>query len=140
MILFLFTIILVSCDENNISGRVFFLGVIERSMIKRLLEAADIFVLMAEFNNCTNTMWEAMASGRCIVTTSNEFIREALEPDRDVVLVSWEEIGRLSGVLSDLLDNKELMAEFGRNAKIRARNILEPWQKRDYHRKHYYIT
>jgi len=116
--------------EAGISSRVFFLGVVDRQKVKRILYASDIFVLLARYHNCTNTMWEAMACGKCVVTTETEAIKEILTSEKDAVLVPQNRLDNTAGVLQELLNNDDLRRRLGDNARKRAKDILEPWSKR----------
>ncbi|GAF81638.1 unnamed protein product [marine sediment metagenome] len=116
--------------KNNISSKVFFLGIVDREMIKKILNAADIFVLLSRYHNCTNTMWEAMACGKCIVTTETDAIKEVLISGESAILVPGEKMNDLPGILVNLLNNNQLRETLGRNARSRAREVLEPWPKR----------
>lgn len=115
---------------NDMSDKVFFLGIVDREMIKKILYASDIFVLPAQYHNCTNTMWEAMATGRCIVTSENEAIKEVLTSGENAILVPTDNLKQLPEIISRLLNNDRLREKLGRNARIRAQEVLEPWQKR----------
>ena len=117
-------------QKAGISSRVFFLGIVDRGMMKKILDAADIFVLLSKYYNCTNTMWEAMACGKCIITTETEAIKEILTSKKNAVLVSSDDISCLPEILSKLLNNDNLRNELGKNARERARQILEPWPER----------
>jgi glycosyltransferase involved in cell wall biosynthesis len=75
-------------------------------------------------------MWEAMACGKCIVTTETEAIKEVLTPDA-AVLVPNESVEKdLPGILEGLLSDGRKRDEYGRNARRRATEVLEPWAKR----------
>ncbi|MHC4580084.1 MAG: glycosyltransferase family 4 protein, partial [Planctomycetota bacterium] len=117
-------------EKAGISSRVFFLGVVDRQMVKKILYASDIFVLLADYHNCTNTMWEAMACGKCIVTTETEAIKEILTSEKDAVLVPRDRLDSTAAILQGLLDNDDLRERLGDNARRRAKEILEPWSKR----------
>jgi glycosyltransferase involved in cell wall biosynthesis len=117
-------------QKHNISSRVFFLGIVDRAMVKKILNAADIFVLLARYHNCTNTLWEAMACGKCIVTTQNEAIQEILVSGEVAVLVSQEGIHELPEKLMQLLSDEVLRKKLGDNARSRARQVLESWPER----------
>ncbi|HEC69168.1 MAG TPA: glycosyltransferase family 1 protein, partial [Candidatus Omnitrophica bacterium] len=93
--------------KNNLSEKVFFPGIVDRKTIKNILYASDIFVLLAKYHNCTNTMWEAMATGRCILATKTEAIKEILKDGKEAVLVSPDEFEAIPEVLEELLDNEE---------------------------------
>ncbi|RKY33350.1 MAG: hypothetical protein DRP69_06440 [Candidatus Duberdicusella sinuisediminis] len=116
--------------KNNLSEKVFFLGIVDRKTIKKILYASDIFVLLAKYHNCTNTMWEAMATGRCILATKTEAIKEILKDGKEAVLVSPDEFEAIPEVLEELLDNEELREKLGKNARKRAEEILDTWEER----------
>jgi len=116
--------------KAGISSRVFFLGIVDRQMIKKVLNAADVFVFLSRYHNCTNTMWEAMACGKCIVTTETEAIKEILASEKDAVLIPNNRLDNTVGILQELLNNDDLRKRLGDNARKRAKDILEPWSKR----------
>jgi glycosyltransferase involved in cell wall biosynthesis len=116
--------------KNNIASRIFFMGIVDRDMIKKILYASDIFVFLPDHYNCTNTMWEAMAARRCIVTSENDAVKEVLTSGKDSMLIPSDNIDSLAGILDKLLRNKRLRNELGENARIRAQQVLEPWSKR----------
>ena len=120
----------VLVEKAGISSRVFFLGVVDRQMVKKILYASDIFVLLARYHNCTNTMWEAMACGKCIVTTETEAIKEILTSEKDAILVPQDRLDNTAGILQELLNKDDLRKRLGDNARKRAKDILEPWSKR----------
>ncbi len=116
--------------DKGIASRIYFTGIVDRKMIKKILYASDIFVLLSRNHNCTNTMWEAMACGKCIVTTETDAIKEVLTT-RDAVLLPSEVLDReLPKTLEGLLNDDNRRNEFGRNARRRAAEVLEPWAKR----------
>lgn len=116
--------------KHGIQKKVFFLGMIDHERLKRLLNAADIFVLLSRYHNCTNTMWEAMVCGKCIVTTETEAIKEVLTSGVNCILLPEEKMNELAKVLEELLANDGLRLRLGENARIRAKEILETWPER----------
>ena len=117
-------------EKHNISSKVIFAGIIKRDEIKKILNASDIFVFLSRRWNCTNTMWEAMASGKCIITTKNYAIEEVLTSGENAVLVGGNEIENLPEIIDNILKNDKLRKTLGENAKNRAREILETWSDR----------
>ena len=109
--------------------RIRFLGAVERSRIQALLEAADIFVLLAKHHNCTNTMWEALKCGTCIVTTRTDAIAEVLS-DEEAVLVPGDDREYTIKAIEALLRDDERRQRLGRNAKAKAEILLESWPQR----------
>lgn len=115
---------------NGLQKRIRFLGIVKRDMLIKFLNASDIFVLLSRFSNCSNVMWEAMACGKCIVTTENENIKGVLTSGENAVLVNPAEFKKTPEILKELLSNDELRNKLGGNACLRAREILETWPQR----------
>lgn len=116
--------------KNSFENRIYFAGIVERQTIKKLLYASDIVVYLPRYHNCTNTMWEAMASGRCIVTTETESIKEVLTSGEDVLFVSAADTETAAEKVIALLDDEHMRDKLGRAARKRAREVLESWRDR----------
>lgn len=117
-------------NENNLEDRVFFLGFLRHEILNKFLNASDIFVLLSRFSNCSNTMWEAMVCGKCIVTTENDNIKEVLKSGENAILVSPRDFGKLPEILNNLLSDDELKNRLGKNARLRAEEVLQTWPER----------
>ena len=117
-------------EREGFSSRVFFTGIVDRRMIKKILYASEIFVLLARYHNCTNTMWEAMACGKCIVTTETGPIEQVLTSGEDAILIPPHRLDNTTTILQELLNNDDLRKRLGDNARKRAKDILEPWSNR----------
>ena len=116
--------------KNNLQNRTFFLGLLEHDMLNKYLNASDIFVLFSRHHNCTNTMWEAMVCGKCIVTTENDNIKEVLTSGENAVLVHPSKFKTVPEILKNLLLDDELRNKLGSNARLRAKEVLESWPER----------
>ncbi|MCP4650954.1 MAG: glycosyltransferase family 4 protein [PVC group bacterium] len=117
-------------NKAGIASRVFFVGTVEREEVKKLLYASDIYVFLPQLHNCTNTMWEAMSCGVCILTTETESIKEILTSGENGVLISPDKVKDLPQVLDDLFGDKDLMKRLGENVLNRSREVLESWPDR----------
>ncbi len=116
--------------QNNFESRIFFTGIVERDVIKKLLYAADIVVFLPKYHNCTNTMWEALASGRCVVTTETEAIKEVVTTGKNGFLVPLTDVKVIADTVLKLLGDSELIKRVGDAARERAKEVLETWQER----------
>ncbi len=116
--------------RNEMGGKFFFLGIVDRDTVKNLLAAAELFVFLPEHHNCTNTIWEAMASGKCIVTTETVSLKKVLEPGKDAVMMLKENMEKLPGVIGELLKNEELRKTLAKNARRKSETALEKWPER----------
>ncbi len=116
--------------RKNISQRVFFLGTIERQFVSRLLNSCDLFVTLSNYSNTNNSLFEAMVCARCIVSFKDETIEQTLTNGKSTILVSSDEIENLAEILSGLLSDEQRRKDLGREAQVRARDILETWPER----------
>jgi glycosyltransferase involved in cell wall biosynthesis len=116
--------------REGIQSRALFMNSVERGRLKQLLNAADIFVLLSRYHNCTNTMWEAMVCGKCIVTIENAPIKEALTSGVNAVFLGPDDLKNPADILSRILADDKLRNELGNNAHRRAYEVLKPWSQR----------
>ncbi|EER7098485.1 glycosyltransferase, partial [Escherichia coli] len=72
--------------QLNLVDKVFFLG--QRSDIKELMCAADLFVLSSEWEGFGLVVAEAMACERPVVATDSGGVKEVVGPHNDVIPVS----------------------------------------------------
>ncbi len=114
--------------QSRAQGQVKFLGIIERSRINKLLHIADLFVFLPQSHNCTNTMWEAMMAGCCIVTTENDAIKEVLQDE--AVLISESKMSSVSEIIRELLEKDALREEYSEKVMKKANSVLETWDVR----------
>ncbi len=117
-------------EENGLSGRIIFVGVRDHAFVKKMFNAADLYVFLSQRHNCTNTMWEAMATGKCIVTTETEAIREVLTDGENARLLSRDREEEIPRVIKELLLDDALRSQMGERARSRAREVLETWDQR----------
>ncbi|MCK5214812.1 MAG: glycosyltransferase family 4 protein [Candidatus Omnitrophica bacterium] len=117
-------------NKNNIGDKVRLLGVVERQRIVELLNAADIYIFLARHHNCTNTMWEAMCTGKCIVTMRNKNIEQALTDKENAILLDNNDPQQMLSILDDLLANDAKRTGLGHKARERANEILQSWPER----------
>ena len=75
-------------------------------------------------------MWEAMACGKCIITTETEAIKDVLTSNVDAVLVPPDSFENIPSILNKLLSNDQHRRRLGENARLRARQVLESWPQR----------
>jgi len=119
------------CKERQIDKRVIFTGLIDHQSVMDILNAADIFVALADYSNCGNNLWEAMACGKCIVTLNNcQEITQILQPNVNAVLLPEDKLAKLPEVLLELISDDERRMKIEHKAREAALNSLETWQQR----------
>ena len=115
---------------KNISSRVFFLGTVERDMVGKLLNSADIFITLSSFSNDNNALMEAMICAKCIVSLKDDTIERILKHDESAILVKPGDIANLAPILKDILADEPKRKRLGDSAQKRAKEIFMPWPQR----------
>jgi glycosyltransferase involved in cell wall biosynthesis len=85
-----------------------------------LLQAMDIFVIPSFFEGYSNSLLEAMASGKAIVASDIPSNREILGKDGGF-LFNPSDIHALEAILVELVNNSRLRAKWGMKARQLAR-------------------
>lgn len=110
--------------EENIAEsfkhKVIFAGV--RIDVPRLLLASDIFVLPSFFEGCPTALIEAMVSGKAIVASDLQSIREIIKDGYNGLLFKPGNKESLSMTLERLYGDGDLRAMLAKNAKHQALN------------------
>lgn len=103
------------CAAKGLSDRISFLG--SRPDVADLLALADIFVLPSLWEGTSLALLEAMAASRPIVATDIPGNAAVLGSPPCAVLVPPADSEALAEAISDLLDQPERAAEYGRAAR-----------------------
>ncbi|MCK4245393.1 MAG: glycosyltransferase family 4 protein, partial [Candidatus Omnitrophica bacterium] len=111
-----------------------FVGAVTLEKVADYMNAADIFVLVNDFSNVSNGLYEAMVCGKCIVTLDNGDTRELIEDGKTGRLIRAgnedEIVNELSKAILDVLEDDELRARLGENARIYAQEHFQTWEER----------
>jgi glycosyltransferase involved in cell wall biosynthesis len=103
----------------GISGQVVFAG--HRTDVPDLLGAFDVFCISSLYEGTPLALFEAMAAGKAIVSTSVDGCREVLEDGVTGVLVPPADADALAGALERVLGDAALRAALGRQALAASR-------------------
>jgi glycosyltransferase involved in cell wall biosynthesis len=98
-----------------VSGAVRFLGV--RHDVRRLLQAADVFVLPSLWEGMSMALLEAMAEGTAVIASDVEGISDLIEPGVDGLVVPPRDPAALAAAVINLLDDAELRERLGKAAR-----------------------
>jgi len=134
------TFVFVGPDWNNytsyllqkakglgISDRVVFTGPIYELREKMSAYAScDLFVLPSGYEGTSQSIFEAMAQGRPIVSTRSGGIPYQVEDGKEALLVEFGDEKVLAGAISSLLADNEAKARLGSGAKTKVRQFTYP--------------
>jgi glycosyltransferase involved in cell wall biosynthesis len=98
----------------RIADRVVFAG--HRTDVADLLGALDVFCISSLYEGTPLALFEAMAAGKAIVSTSVDGCREVLEDGATGLLVPPGDPVALAGALDRALSSESLRQQLGRNA------------------------
>jgi glycosyltransferase involved in cell wall biosynthesis len=99
----------------GITSQVIFAG--HRSDIPALLSALDVFCISSTYEGTPLTLFEAMASGKAIVSTAVDGCREVLEDGATGLLVPPRDPAALAEALLRTLGSSELRSSLAAGAR-----------------------
>ncbi len=102
-----------------LGDRVIFAGF--RSDVPELLQAVDVVVFSSRWEGLPVALLEAMAAGRCLVTTAVPGILEAVRADREALVAPIADPERLATHLARTASDADLRARLGEAAQRRFR-------------------
>jgi len=103
-------------ERLPLNNRVRFAGFVAGDAKQALFDCCDIFVLPSEDENFGLAAAEAMAAGMAVVLTRGVALSEAVA-DAQAGLVIERGRNTLAAALSILLDDPELVRQYGRSAR-----------------------
>jgi glycosyltransferase involved in cell wall biosynthesis len=103
----------------GLADRVVFAG--HRADVPDLLGALDVFCISSLYEGTPLALFEAMASGKAVVSTSVDGCREVLEDGVTAVLVPPADATALASGIARVLGDDALRAELGRHALAASR-------------------
>ncbi|MDK2952422.1 MAG: hypothetical protein PWQ77_2087 [Kosmotogales bacterium] len=102
-------------DENNLDDYIIFTG--EVNNVKDYLPLMDIFVLPSYREGMPVSLLEAMSMERACITTNTRGCREEIIDKYNGLIYNPGDVEELTEKLKFLLQNKELMREYGKKAR-----------------------
>ncbi len=116
--------------RQKIADRVIFTGTVEKSYVRELVQASDVYINIGRYSNCNNSLFEAMAAGKAIVAMENEAIKELIISGENGFLLKAEDLNHLPEVLNRLLADEQALRKYQTNVKKTAREKLWTWEQR----------
>jgi len=120
----------------NLNSQVVLTGSVGHEDIYRYYAASDIYVSLNYHGNLSNTVLEAAAAGKCIVTFGehNKPLRDAdtqsLLRDCAVFIERDNASTELTEALKSLIENPKRIVELGKKTSILAEIRIKPWEQR----------
>jgi len=106
--------------DLGLSGRVRFLGRVDRAGAAGLLKSAEMFVLPSRADEgLPMVCLETMTAGKPIVASRVGGVPEFVEHEKNGLLVPREDVARLAAAISRLLGDGDLRARLGAAGQVR---------------------
>ena len=100
--------------ELGVDKQIFFHGNVDKNILKEALKRADVVVHPALIENFSNTLLQAMASGKPIVATDVGGVSEMLT-SKNAILVAPKSASELANGIRKLLGSEKLRTEQSKN-------------------------
>lgn len=114
----------------DLSAYVTFLGAVPHGEVKTVMSAADVFLQMNDYSNLGNTLLEAMACGRTIVTWDVGTTSQVIQDYQTGRLLSDPEPLTIATAVVELANDPDLSKRLGENARRFAEERLPSWEDR----------
>jgi len=117
--------------EYNIDDKVTFTGRIQQKEVYVYLNNSDVFINLYDRQNLTNTLWEAMSMGKCVITRSEyDNNRAIIKHGENGYLFPINEKEKIADCILKLYNDRALLDKIGSKGKETVEKILPTWDQR----------
>lgn len=123
-------------DLHNLSDKIIMKGAVKHKDIYKYYEASDVYVSLNHHGNLSNTVLEAIHSGKCIVTfgkckiTKRDEDTYELLKDNAILIDRNNVLDELPDALNVLIENPQQVAELKKKTLVRSKTLLQTWKQR----------
>jgi glycosyltransferase involved in cell wall biosynthesis len=117
-------------QQLGLKDRVKFVGAVGWEQIPHYLNVADIFVSTQDLANLSNTLLEAMACGKCVVTIDIGNYEGILKDGDNCRIAPLPYESSLAKIFIELIPNRGLQKELGSRAREFSVKHLFSWEER----------
>jgi glycosyltransferase involved in cell wall biosynthesis len=118
------------CEQLGVKDFVVFLGAVAHNRIREFMLVSDIFVSLYDFTNLTNSTFEAMNCGLCIVALNTGATSQVIRDGVNGVLLDPLHLKRLPDVINMLLMEDDRRKKLGQNGRQYALENFKTWEER----------
>lgn len=111
-------------DDERLRARLEFPGFVDLDVKRKLMAAADLFLLPSTLEGCPISLLEAMAAGRAVVASDVGGIPELIRSARHGTLVPAKDPTALAAAIQDLATDDKRREEVGEYNRAFAREEL----------------
>jgi len=118
------------CDKLDVRDFVVFLGAVTHNRIRDFMLIADVFVSLYDFTNLSNSSFEAMACGLCVVALNTGATSQVIKNGVNGVLIDPPDLKKLPDIINWLLTDDDSRNKLSRKARQYALENFESWEER----------
>ena len=110
--------------ENNLEDRVKLLGFLNSDQMKETIRKCKFVVVPSIwYENCPYSVMETLAIGKPVIGANIGGIPELVKNEQSGLTYKYDDIDDLASKMATLFNNKELVTEYGANAKKQANEL-----------------
>jgi glycosyltransferase involved in cell wall biosynthesis len=106
--------------QLGVSNQVYFLGRVDRSTMFASMRASDAFILNTNFESFSFQVVEAMKVGLPVIVTDTGSLPELVQPNINGYLFQYNDIQKMSELISYLKHNPTICEQMGTHSRNRA--------------------
>lgn len=110
--------LLKKVQEYKLGNNVILPGIVPNARIKHYLQASSVFVIPSLYEGLPLVLLEAMASGKAVIGTNINGVRELIKDGNNGLLVPSGNPQILANAIVRLLTSPKFKTELGQNARI----------------------
>jgi glycosyltransferase involved in cell wall biosynthesis len=120
-------------QKNNLQERVKLLGFLNENQMKEVIRKCKFVVVPSIwYENCPYSVMETLAIGKTVVGANIGGIPELVKNEKSGLTYKYDDVDELADKMKTLFDNKNLVNQYGENAKKQAKN---EYGKEEYYQK-----
>jgi glycosyltransferase involved in cell wall biosynthesis len=118
-------------SQMNLDNYVFLLGSVKREELNQLYNISDLVASFFDLSNFSNTIIEATACGRPVISIDDNSSNELLKNGYNSILIKKDDdlIKNAANAINDIATSDDLMIKLQKNAYVMSEQILS-WPER----------
>ena len=115
----------------NLMENVKFVGRVQRTEIYDYIEQHSFFINLYDIQNLTNTLWESMQMGKCVISRfDSPLINNIIKNNVNGYLFDINNLEAIANKLMSLHSDKEKLYKIAKSSQETVQKILPTWGNR----------
>ena len=118
-------------SKLGLSDKVIFTGRIKKDEVFKYLKKSDFFINLYDRQTLSNTLWEAMQMGKCVITRNDSpQINEVIENNLNGYLFFLDDLESIAKSVIRISKDQQKLLIIGENAQKTIKDLLPTWGER----------